>query len=206
MTDSDLSQIIRNGIPGTGMPAFGSLGDGTISATAVYLRELQGLGSTVDLPGDPHRGELLFIGKAQCSTCHMINGKGGFMGRDLSFYGAGQPPETIRAVIVDPEKHLPRRSNSTSVVTKDGKTMEGLLRTEDNFNLSLQTADGIFHLFKRSDLAEIHIDVHSLMPANYGSTLSDAEVDDLISFLIHTGNQNTNHQVKGGSKPDYEKN
>lgn len=206
MTDSDLSQIIRSGIPGTGMPAFGALGQGVISATVVYLRELQGLGSTAALPGDPHRGKLLFVGKAQCSTCHMINGKGGFMGSDLSSYGAGQPPERIRAVILDPQKNLPRRSNSTRIVTKDGKTLEGLLRTEDNFNLSLQTTDGVFHFVKRSDLVQINIGVRSLMPTNYRSTLNDTEVNDLLSFLIDTGNQKTNHQVKGGSKPDYDQN
>jgi cytochrome c oxidase cbb3-type subunit 3 len=205
MTDSNLSQIMKNGIPGAGMPAFSSLGQESISATVSYLRHLQGLGSTVDLPGDPHRGELLFAGKGQCSTCHMINGKGGFIGTDLSFYGAGQAPETIRAVILNPERYLPRRSNSTSIVTKDGKTLEGLLKTEDNFNLSLQTTDGAYHFFKRSDLIQIDIGVHSLMPTNYGSRLSNGEVNDLLSFLISTGNQRTGKQAKESSQPDYDK-
>jgi cytochrome c oxidase cbb3-type subunit III len=205
ISDSDLSHIIENGIPGAGMPAFGFIGRKAISATVGYLRELQGLGSTVNLPGDPHRGELLFTGKAQCSTCHMINGKGGFLGSELSFYGAGQPPQAIRAVILDPEKNLPRRSNTAMIVTKDGKTLEGLLRTEDNFDLSLQSADGAFHFLKRSDLTQINIDVHSLMPTNYGSALSDSEVNDLVSFLIITGNQRASHQVKGSSKADDDK-
>ena len=40
------------------------------------------------------------------------------------------------------------------------------------------------------------------MPANYGSTLSSVEVDDLLSYLIRTGTEQAKHSAMGGSKSD----
>ncbi len=95
-------RIIRYGISGAGMPAFSSLKQQEVADVVAYLRILQGRGDIVKLPGDPKQGEALFFGKAQCSDCHMVNGKGGFIGSELSFYGADAKPDQIRAIILDP--------------------------------------------------------------------------------------------------------
>src|SRR5256885_3042962 len=41
-SDANLTRIIRNGIPGAGMPGFGSLDDGTAKSAVAYLRRFQG--------------------------------------------------------------------------------------------------------------------------------------------------------------------
>jgi cytochrome c oxidase cbb3-type subunit III len=202
LNDSDLLGIVKNGLPGSGMPAFGWMGQEKVTATMLYLRKLQGRENIVELPGDPHRGELLFTGKAQCSNCHMISGKGGYIGSDLSLYGADASPEAIRTVILNPDKSLPSQKRATGVLTKSGQAFAGMLRADDNFSLSLQTTDGAFHFFQKSDLAKIDIGSHSLMPTNYGSTLSSADVDDLLSYLIRTGTERAKHSAMGGSKSD----
>jgi cytochrome c oxidase cbb3-type subunit III len=86
LSDAQLFKIIENGIPGTGMPAFHSLDSANIKAVVAYLRTLQGTGQPVKLPGDPERGETIFLGKAGCSGCHMVAGIGGFIASDLSAY------------------------------------------------------------------------------------------------------------------------
>ena len=106
--DRDLAGIIRYGISGAGMPAFSSLKQQEVADVVSYLRILQGRGDIVKLPGDPKQGETLFFGKAHCADCHMVNGKGGFIGGDLSFYGAETKPDQMRAIILDPDKNLPR--------------------------------------------------------------------------------------------------
>ena len=78
LMDRELAGIIRYGISGAGMPAFSSLKQQEVADVVSYLRVLQGRGDIVKLPGDPKQGEALFFGKAQCSDCHMVNGKGGF--------------------------------------------------------------------------------------------------------------------------------
>jgi cytochrome c oxidase cbb3-type subunit III len=188
LADRDLAGIVKNGIPGAGMPAFSSLPPQQVDEVVSYLRILQGRGGIVKLPGDPARGEALFFGKAKCSDCHMVNGKGGFIGSDLSFYGTDATPEHIRAIILDPDKNLPSRKKATTVVTRAGQKLTGMLKVNDNFSLSLQTLDGTFHFLPRSELAQIDIGSRSLMPA--APALSSKEVDDLVSYLLHTAAEN----------------
>ncbi len=188
LTNRDLAGIIHNGISGAGMPAFSSFQPQQVDEIISYLRILQGRGDIVKLPGDPNQGKALFFGKAQCSQCHMVNGKGGFIGSELSFYGADAKPERMRAVILDPDKNLPAEKKAITVVTNSGQKFTGLLKVNDNFSLSIQTLDGAFHFFPKSELAQVDFGSQSLMPA---STLNGKEVDDLVSYLLNIGSENS---------------
>jgi putative heme-binding domain-containing protein len=199
LMDRELAAIIRYGISGAGMPAFSSLKPQEVADVVAYLRILQGRGDIVKLPGDPKQGEALFFGKAQCSECHMVNGKGGFIGSELSFYGAEAKPDRMRAVILDPDKNLPADNKATTVVTNSGQKITGMLKVNDNFSLSLQTLDGAFHFFQKSELVQVDYGSHSLMPA---STLNSKEVDNLVSYLLYTGNQNATHSPEHAPKSD----
>jgi cytochrome c oxidase cbb3-type subunit 3 len=200
LADPDLIGIVKNGISGAGMPAFGSLGQQKLDVVVSYLRILQGRGNIVKLPGDPNRGEALFFGKAQCSDCHMVNGKGGFIGSDLSFYGADAATDQIRAMILDPDKNLPAEKKAITVVTLTGQKITGVLKVKDNFSLTIQTMDGGFRFFQNSELAQVDLGSHSLMPANYRFTLNNKEVDDLVSYLLRTGDENSMHSTTHSSK------
>ncbi len=197
LSDSDLTGIIRHGVPGMGMPAFSVLTPKEVKAIVDYLRVLQGKGPVVplELPGDKHAGESLFFGKAQCSTCHMVNGKGGFIVSDLSLYGSHEMADQIRGVITDPKNKLPARSNATTVVTRSDEKVTGIVRSSDNFYIALQTLDGSFQFFQKSDLKQIDLDEHSLMPDNYSSTLSRDELNGLIAYLLSVGTENASHVV-----------
>jgi cytochrome c oxidase cbb3-type subunit III len=195
LSDSDVMGIVQHGVPGMGMPAFGGLVPEKLKAIVDYLRLLQGKGRAVllELPGDRHAGEWLFFGKAQCSSCHMVNGKGGFIASDLSLYGSHETAEQIRGVVTDPKSKLPARSNATTVVTRAGQRVTGIVRSKDNFSIALQTSDGAFQFFQRSDLKQIDLEAHSLMPDNYGSTLNRNELNDLIAYLLSVAAENARH-------------
>jgi len=120
-----------------------------------------------------------------------VNGKGGFIASDLSFYGANAKPAQMRAVILDPDQNLPSDKKATTVVTLSGQKFTGLLRVRDNFSVSIQTLDGTFHFFPKSELAQTDFGSRSLMPA--ASSLSGKEVDNLVSYLLRTGNENSKH-------------
>jgi cytochrome c oxidase cbb3-type subunit 3 len=204
LADRDLAGIIKNGISGAGMPAFSSFKQQQLDDVVSYLRILQGRGDLVKLPGDPNQGEVLFLGKAHCADCHMVNGRGGFIGSDLSFYGADATVDQMRAVILDPEKNLPADQKATTVVTNTGQTITGMLKVNDNFSLSIQTLDGNFHFLKKSDLAKVDLGSRSLMPS--GNTLSNTEVNDLISYLLRTGDENAKRSPQHAAKSDDEDN
>src|SRR5277367_6636726 len=192
LADPNLIDIIKNGITGTGMPGFDWLGQDNVLALVAYLRTLRGKTNAVTLPGDPAHGEALFFGKAQCSECHMAHGKGGFIATDLSYIGADTNVDRIRQVILDPQKALPSQKKAVTVVTNFGQKFTGALRINDNFSLSIQTMDGGFHYFPKSQLTRIDIGSRSLMPDDYRSRLTDAEINDLASYLIHTSTRDSN--------------
>lgn len=189
LADRNLIDIIRNGVSGTGMPGFGWLGEEKILEIVASLRALQGKSSPVVLPGNAELGQKLFFGKAQCSECHMAHGRGGFLASDLSYSEPNSTAERLRQTILDPGNSLPAQKKAVVVTTTDGQKYTGALRAQDNFSISIQTADGIFHYFPRSQLASSEIGTHSLMPEDYRSRLSDTEVNDLVSYLIRLGAQ-----------------
>ena len=188
MADDAILAVIRNGIPAAGMPAFNKvLNDNQIKAVLQYLRLLQGGGVAANLPGDAAQGRALFFGSANCGGCHMVNGRGGFLGADLSGYGDGHSAAKIRAAIVAPDENQNSRRGTVTVVTRAGKKYRGIIRNEDNFSLQMQTPDGEFHLFEKAQLSSIEHESRSLMPADYGSKLSSADLDNLIKFLSQRG-------------------
>jgi putative heme-binding domain-containing protein len=197
LPDEKTLHLLQAGIPAAGMPAFGTLGLPKIKALIGYLRVLQGGNKAASIRGDPQSGKLLFFGKAGCAKCHMINGAGGFLGADLSSYGANVSIEDIRTAIIDPNKDLEPMERTVLVTTREGRQFTGVARNEDNFSLQLQSLDGAFHLFAKSNLEHIEYQPKSLMPSDYGSALNSGELDDLVSFLLHTAQTAKQTQASG---------
>jgi len=200
LSDARVSSIISEGIPGTGMPAFHSLGERQTRAIVGYIRILQGRLEARQLPGNAARGKEIFFGKGECSNCHAISGEGGFLGRDLSTYGSDLPAKVIGAEIVKPNRIEPPGYRSAALVTHDGNRLEGVIRNEDNFSVQLQARDGGFHFFQKSDLQTVEHLGRSFMPTNYGERLSKSELDDLVSFLMNPGA--TSSKAQNPAKPE----
>lgn len=185
LTDAELSAFIRNGVTGAGMPAFSFLGDRGIAEVVAYLRVLQGKTSEIKVTGDDHAGRALFFGAAGCSRCHVMQGEGGFIASDLSDYGGGIALERIRSAIAGPEAAAPIGSEVVEVVTRSGEQLRGVMRSEDNFHIVLQTEDGRHHRFAKASLKKFNRTGHSLMPA-YKDTLTAKQIDDIIAYLVRS--------------------
>lgn len=192
MGDAELLGIITTGKPAAGMPPFAYFGDAKLQAVLAHLRALQGKERVTNLPGSAARGRTLFAGKGGCAGCHAVSGAGGFLGPDLSLYGANLSIADIRAAILEPNKNL-RPRKGTVVVTTGGQNFTGLARNEDNFSLQLQTLDGTFHFFQKARLEHVDYLPSSIMPADYGTKLSAPEVDDLISYLVSVARAKAPH-------------
>jgi putative heme-binding domain-containing protein len=185
LTDSQISHIIENGVPGTGMPAFHTFNSTQVRAVVGYLRVLQGKNQAVALPGNPQRGKDIFFGKAGCSECHMAGGEGGFIASDLSHYARSHTVEQMREAIVHPSAG--KQVRSVTVTLRSGEKYAGRVRNEDNFSLQLQTLDGAFHFLNRSNIEKIEADSQPLMPSDYTTRLEKRELDDVVSFLMTLG-------------------
>jgi cytochrome c oxidase cbb3-type subunit 3 len=184
LSDAQIAHIIENGIPGTAMPAFHSLEAADVEAVVTFLRTLQGTRQTVKLPGDPVRGETMFFGKAGCSGCHMVAGKGGFIASDLSGYASTHDAEQIRSAITSPAQVSDRQARLVTATTRNGQKFVGRIRNEDNFSLQLQALDGVFYFVAKPDLDGLEYSSVTLMPSDYSSTLSPNELNDVVSYLM----------------------
>lgn len=186
LTDAQLSDIISSGIPEAGMPAFRSLSDKQLRAIVDYVRLLQGRVQEDSVAGNAKRGEEIFFGKGDCSSCHTISGKGGFLGPDLSGLGASASAKAMREQIIRSPRVPPSGYRTARVTTAKGDQVEGLIRNEDNFSVQLQTKDGSFHLLKKGELRSFERLNRSLMPSNYRELFSDNDLNDLVNYLIAT--------------------
>src|SRR5712672_1434458 len=62
-SDHDVLEIVRAGIPGSGMPGFSNeLSEVEIRRLAAYLRSLAGAAQSTSAPGDAARGKTIFEG------------------------------------------------------------------------------------------------------------------------------------------------
>lgn len=187
LSDSQVANIISNGVPGTGMPGFHTMTPAQVKELVSYIHVLQGRPEARRLPGDPAKGKEVFFGKAECSTCHAISGEGGFIGPDLTAYGATANVADILKALTSPNRVVPTGYKTAAVTTRDGSRVEGVVRNEDNFSLQLLTKDGEFRFFQKAELEKLDYATQPLMPTDYGKRLARNELNDLIAYLMAAG-------------------
>jgi putative heme-binding domain-containing protein len=180
LKDEALLSVIHDGIPEEGMPGFPSLGGEDSHAVVAYLRSLQGRSAGNSIPGDPARGHDLFFGKAGCSACHQIGGRGQFVAGDLAGFARDHPADEIRDAILKPAEGP---QETATAVAQDGRKFSGMIRNEDNASLQLQDGDGRFYLLMKSSLVSVQRKIGDPMPVDYGRRLSRTELDDVIAYI-----------------------
>jgi len=181
--DSDLYNVIANGVPGTEMVAFlGDLKEEDIWRIVAFIRSLA-RHDIQDIPGDRAAGEKLFWGKGACGGCHAVNSKGGRLGPELTRVGRERSLAFLRESVLTPNNDLRPEYATITAVLRDGTRVVGV-GSLDNFTAQITDAAGNYYSFSRSDLASCVRELKSLMPDNYSQLLKPAEIDDLISYLV----------------------
>src|ERR1700719_2016738 len=191
-SDDEILAILQHGLPGSGMPAFSRLGDAKLQAVVRHLRTLQGMNSKTVVVGNANEERKVFFKEGGCATCHMTNGAGGFLGSDLSKYGAITSVAEIREQIMNHGQSP--RTTMIAVSTRDGRTLTGFARNEDNFSLQLQTLDGKFHFLDKSTVVRVDY-TPAASTANAGKPPSESELDALVSYLVSIA-RSSQHGVK----------
>ena len=188
LSDAQLTVILNKGVLASGMPPFSYLGDEKIKQLVQYLRELQGVAGSgqAQVTGDAVEGEKIFFAEGSCSNCHMVHGRGGFLGEDLSTYARGRSSEAIRAAILHPGDSPGGADHLVDIQTAEGNFYRGLIRSRDNFNIVLQGEDGAYHSVARGRIQKMTINSQPLMPQDYRTKLDEKRIDDLISYLLRS--------------------
>jgi len=182
--DSDLFRAISNGIPGTEMAGFGGdITEENIWRIVAYLRAIARHDAT-GVPGDRANGERLFWAKGGCGACHVVSRRGGRLGPELTRIGERRSLEYLRNAILTPSKEIVPGWGTIVIVKNDGTKVTGVERGFDNFSAQLIDAAGNYYSFSRNEVASIQRDPRSLMPEDYGRSLTSSEIDDLLAYLV----------------------
>ena len=180
-SDDDLFAAIKKGIAGTLMPPAG-IPDNDIWKIVAYIRSLRATASDEFVAGDVNHGEEVFR-KAGCPACHMLLGRGGLLGPDLSNIGAERSLADLRHALTSPRQNIPLGFRPVQLTTISGDKVEGVIKNEDNFSLQVMDRAYRIHLLKRDEVEQIEYGKESLMPFNFGKTLNAADLQDLLAFL-----------------------
>ena len=179
-SDREIFLIIRNGLPNTEMPGTFNAPEVDVWRIVAYVQQLNRQGLKETATGDAAAG-LLVYGKNGCAACHRINGKGGFLGPDLSDIGAKRAVRHLRESLLEPNADLPLDYRTVEVITITGKRSSGIHLNEDEYSLHLRDSQGSLLSFLKTELKEIKLPRESLMP-DYKS-LSKDELENLVGYL-----------------------
>jgi putative heme-binding domain-containing protein len=202
-SDAEMFQVISNGIPGTVMPANGTNGQGVgmtdeeIWQIITYIRSVE-VKAPPNAAGSAAHGRELFYGDANCSLCHMVEGKGGRLGPELTAVGGSRTKEAMIDSVRNPSRRLawglteatkefPQEYETITVVTADGKQIKGVALNEDNFSVQMMDGDEQIYFLEKDKLRSFQKSRESMMPTYSPNTLSDKDLEDIVAYLTSVG-------------------
>ncbi len=132
---------------------------------------------------DASRGRAVF--KKTCAACHLLFGEGGKIGPDLT--GSNRANlDYLLLNSVDPSYDVPAAYKMVSILTVDGRAVNGVLAEEDGTRVVLKTVEKPRLVIAKSDIEERMISKKSMMPDGQLEALKNQEVIDLIKYLRTT--------------------
>jgi putative heme-binding domain-containing protein len=181
-SDQDLTRVITNGIPGTGMPAF-RFDAAEFAGILAYLRNMTTFDAGSVKPGDITRGQALFEGRGGCTRCHRVGVKGGRAAPDLSEIGATRSAGSLQRSLVDPSSQMMPINRPVRVVLRDGTVINGRRLNEDTYTIQIFDDRERLLSLDKADLREFTIVTTSPMPS-YKDQLSAGDLADLVAYLL----------------------
>ncbi len=171
--------LIRNGIPSYGMPAF-DLPPGQLDALATLVHSLNSLAAEQIMPGSPVAGEQFFFGKGHCSACHMVHGRGEPIGPDLSSIAHDLTVGEMRESLLLPSARLAPGYETVTVQLRNGENVRGFARNRSSSEIVVQDLTGQFHLLTSIEVSTITEEKESPMPPVKASA---EELQNLLAYL-----------------------
>ena len=193
--DRNVADLIKNGLPDSGMPAF-PLPQQDLEALAAFVSGLRAPAFEHPPAGNAAAGESFFFGKGNCASCHLVKGRGGVLGPDLSNLGRETRLARIELALRDPGALGAPGYKLVSVRLRSGQIIRGLAKNESNYDLQLLDLDGKLHLLSREQIDEEIADPKGLMPP---VPATSAEQRDLLAFLSRLTEDNAASAIGPGT-------
>jgi putative heme-binding domain-containing protein len=142
-----------------------------VTEMAAYLRERA---------GDPHRGRIVF--RNLCAQCHAIYGEGGAVGPDITANGRATF-EQLLSNVFDPSLVIGPAYQVTTVVTKDGRNLTGLIAEDNEQRVVVRMPGEGEETVPRNNVKYTRVSKLSMMPEGLEASLDKKDLSDLFAFL-----------------------
>lgn len=181
-TDARLFNLLRTGVPGTEMPAVSvRTPDGEVWKMIAYLATLSVPASSATPRGNAENGARLF--RAQCSSCHLVNGEGGRLGPDLSRVGAARARASLVRQIRGANEDFRQGYEPVTLTMPEGQQVRGVKKNEDLFSVQIMDTRERIQGYKKDSLKGVANGTISAMPAYTAQMLSESDLDDIVRYL-----------------------
>ncbi len=139
------------------------------------------------LTGDPIAGKTV---AARCIMCHEIDGAGIAYGPVLTDFGMTQPTEVIAQAITEPSHTISHGYEGTAIITKDGKTIHGILLA-DTDPLVIKSTGGLTQRIPKDNIKSRKPLGYSLMLSAVQLGMTAQDVADITAYLKSLGQKTT---------------
>lgn len=132
---------------------------------------------------DPANGRSVF--NRTCAACHLLYGEGGRIGPNLT--GSNRANlDYLLLNSVDPSYDVPAAYKMVTIVTVNGRVMNGVVAEEDATRVVLKTVENPRLVIAKADIDERVVSKKSMMPDGQLDALKPQELIDLIKYLQTT--------------------
>jgi putative heme-binding domain-containing protein len=182
-TDDGLFMTLRSGVPGTEMPAFAPprASDREAWQILAYLRTLAAPAPTDAPRGNAENGQRIF--RANCASCHRVNGVGGRLGPDLSRVGAARARDAIVRQIRGATEDFKPGYEPVTITPSGGQPIHGVKKNEDLFSVQIMDSRERIQGYEKDQVRSVVDEKKSAMPVYGPDRLSENDLDDLLRYL-----------------------
>ncbi len=134
--------------------------------------------------GNVNQGRSLFFTRSSlsCVRCHKVGSTGGEVGPVLSALGSQKNREYLLEAIVTPSLVIAQGFETVVILDDEGRTISGILKSEDDLNLTLMDAQGAMITVAKDSIEERKKGLSS-MPVDLLKYLNKRELRDLVAYL-----------------------
>jgi cytochrome c oxidase cbb3-type subunit III len=180
-SDDGLFKTIKEGVPNTEMPANPRIQDHEAWQLLAYVRTLAAPAPADSPRGNATAGEVVF--RAQCASCHRVNGGGGRLGPDLSRVGVARSRDRLVLRIRRGIEDFAQGFEPVTLTPHVGQPIQGVKKNEDLFSVQIMDAAQRIQGYDKGKMKSVANGIRSAMPIFGTDRLSDAQLDDLLRYL-----------------------
>ncbi|HKB42005.1 MAG TPA: hypothetical protein VKD72_36600, partial [Gemmataceae bacterium] len=133
-----------------------------------------------DTRGDARAGVQVF--NKVCAQCHKLYGEGQEVGPDITVNGRASF-EQLLSNVFDPSLVIGAAYQATTVVTKKGQVLTGLLVEDNTERVVLKMQGGKLETIPRRNIEDVEVSKLSMMPEDLEKQLKPQEIADLFAYL-----------------------